>query len=422
MSELHWFEGFGIELEYMLVDRETLDVHPAADTVLAELWQSSQDTDSDTDWNAHPSDFEFRETTWSNELALHVLELKTTQPATAFDRVASEFEASVAAVQSTLKSQGIRLLPTAMHPWMKPAKQTQLWPHEYHEIYNTYHRIFNCHRHGWSNVQSMHLNLPFRGNDEFAGLHAAVRLLLPLLPAIAASSPIVEGVSNGCHDNRLRFYVHHCDTVPSMMGDVIPEPIFDRSSYQTQILDPIADDIALLDPLSVMNSDFLNARGAIARFDRGSIEIRLLDVQETPGVDIAIAGLVTHVAKRLAEQTWSSRWQQQLVSCRRLGTILDDTTVSAEATIVSDADFLVHFGITQSSCTAAEIWQHLIDDAYRFGSGLDGVAAPLEIIQQRGTLSTRILQSLGSKFTNADLHGVYEELADCLERNEIYQP
>ena len=36
------------------------------------------------------------------------------------------------------------------------------------------------------------LNLPFSSDEEFGRLHAAIRLLLPLLPALAASSPLVE--------------------------------------------------------------------------------------------------------------------------------------------------------------------------------------------------------------------------------------
>ena len=39
----------------------------------------------------------------------------------------------------------------------------------------------------------MHVNLPFADDAQFARLHAAIRLVLPLLPALAASSPIAEG-------------------------------------------------------------------------------------------------------------------------------------------------------------------------------------------------------------------------------------
>ena len=90
-------------------------------------------------------------------------------------------------------------MPSGMHPWMQPARETRLWPHESGPIHRAYDALFDCRRHGWANLQSMHVNLPF-GEDltpdgEFARLHAAVRLVLPLLPALAASTPH----HNGCH-------------------------------------------------------------------------------------------------------------------------------------------------------------------------------------------------------------------------------
>ena len=53
-----------------------------------------------------------------------------------------------------------------MHPWMDP-RAASLWPHEYGEVYAAYDRIFDCRRHGWANLQSVHLNLPFADEREF---------------------------------------------------------------------------------------------------------------------------------------------------------------------------------------------------------------------------------------------------------------
>ena len=44
---------------------------------------------------------------------------------------------------------------------MHPETEMQLWQHNYSKIYALYNRIFDCRGHGWSNVQSMHINLPF---------------------------------------------------------------------------------------------------------------------------------------------------------------------------------------------------------------------------------------------------------------------
>ena len=132
---------------------------------------------------------------WSNELVLHVLELKTNGPASVLGGLADEFTRQVRQINQLLEGFGGMLMPGAMHPWMDPDLETRLWPHGDRSIYAAYDRIFGCRGHGWSNLQSTHLNLPFQGDEEFGRLHAAIRLLLPLLPALAASSPVIGGRS-----------------------------------------------------------------------------------------------------------------------------------------------------------------------------------------------------------------------------------
>src|SRR5690606_25183589 len=114
-------------------------------------------------------------------------------------------------------------LPTAMHPLMLPDLETKLWPHDAATIYATFDRIFGCKGHGWSNLQSVHINLPFRDQDEFGRLHAAIRLVLPLLPGLAASSPVQEGRLSGFLDTRLEHYRQNQKRLPSITGQVIPE-------------------------------------------------------------------------------------------------------------------------------------------------------------------------------------------------------
>jgi hypothetical protein len=411
MSGLHLFGAFGIELEYMLIDAHSLDVSASADKVLAAL-------------NGGPycSDFAMGDSTWSNELALHVLELKTTQPARDYAQVARDFRLATVEMQKTLAPLGFQMLPTAMHPWMDPETQTKLWPHENREIYETYDRVFQCRSHGWANVQSVHLNLPFDGDEEFARLHAAVRILLPILPALAASSPIVDSSRTGRHDNRMHFYEHHCDLVPSMVGNVIPEPVYAKADYAREIFEPILQDIAPHDPGHLMDHEFLNARGAIARFDRGSIEVRVLDVQEYPLADIAICGLVTTLAKMLTEETWSRLSVQKAVSTDSLKRILDSCVVSGEFAEIKDTDYLRQFGIDAATLDAMALWRYLIDAAMKEASLLTRVAEPLELFARCGSLSTRILTALGSTFDQADLRRVYRELAHSLADWKAFEP
>ncbi|KAA1259196.1 Carboxylate-amine ligase YbdK [Rubripirellula obstinata] len=407
---LKLFDAFGIEMEYMLVDRNTLDVRPVADTLLAILAGGKT-----------VSDYESGPITWSNELALHVIELKTTLPATKIRSLPSQFETAIRDLRPALDRLNVRLLPTAMHPWMNPAIETILWPHENHEIYQAYDRIFDCKSHGWSNVQSVHLNLPFDGDDEFARLHAAIRLVLPIVPALTASSPIVHGCYTGRLDTRMQYYADHCRVLPSLTGRLIPEPLYDEANYRREVFDKIAADVAPHDPAGVLEVDFLNARGAIARFDRGSIELRVMDVQEYPGADVAICAAVIAVAKALVAEQWSTTQQQKAASTESLRAILDRVTVSAEHAVIDDAKFLALFNVQKSSCTTRDLWEVLLGRARRDDTTLSNLYAPIEIIMDQGTLATRIRVSLGEKFDHEELHSVYDQIADCLDTWEPFQ-
>jgi len=55
-----------------------------------------------------------------------------------------------------------------------------------------------------------------------------------------------------------------------------------------EILAPLYAEMHPLDPEGILCHEWLNSRGAIARFDRNAVEIRLVDVQECPLADLAI--------------------------------------------------------------------------------------------------------------------------------------
>ena len=80
---IHLFQGYGIELEYMLVDRDTLKVKPVTDELLKH------------ELGNYGSDFENGIVTWSNELVLHVVELKSTKPEADFQALERKFSENV---------------------------------------------------------------------------------------------------------------------------------------------------------------------------------------------------------------------------------------------------------------------------------------------------------------------------------------
>lgn len=405
---LRLFEGFGVELEHMIVDRATLDVRPISDEVLREGAGTT----------GVASDVEIPETGigWSNELVLHVLEHKTVAPVPTLAGLAAKFDDSVARVNALLaaKGRGAKLMPSAMHPWMDPMREMRLWPHDNGPIYAAFDRIFGCTGHGWANLQSVHLNLPFSGDREFGRLHAAIRLVLPLLPAIAASSPIMDGKPTGVADNRLAVYRTNARRVPSVAGRVIPEPVYTRGHYEVQILDRIYRDLAPHDPEGILREEWANSRGAIARFVRDSIEIRVMDVQECPLADVAICAAVVSVLMDLVDERWGSLKSQQAWPIDRLEPLLVATMHLAEWAVIEDTQYLRAFGYRGNRCTAQELWRHLAETSVRERRLAPECRRALDTIVDRGTLSTRISRAIGINPDRGTLMSVYGRLCECL--------
>ncbi len=407
MSRWKLFSAIGIEIEYMVVDRDSLAVRPIVDRVLASAAGG-----------VITSDVERGAIDWSNELVAHVIELKTAGPAPALDEsLLAAFDREVRVIDSMLASHGARLLPGAMHPLMDPLRETVLWPHDYSPVYQAYDRIFGCQGHGWSNLQSLHLNFPFADDEEFGRLHAAIRLLLPLLPALAASSPVVEGRVGDLLDHRLEFYRTNSRRIPSIAGEIVPEPIFDRATYEREIFERLYRDIAPHDPEGVLRDQFLNARGAIARFDRGAIEIRVIDVQECPRADLAIAAAARAVLLLTTRERWSDQAIQRGVATAPLAALLRAAAKDGAAAVIEDPSILQAWGVSSSSVSVGELWRRLLEEARsEIGSPWEGV---LDQILRQGSLAERLRRLLGPTPDRATLLDVYHRLADCLHHGEL---
>lgn len=402
------FEVFGIELEYMIVERDTLAVLPFADELLREAAGGDD----------YVQEVERGPVAWSNEIVCHLLELKTNGPAPSLAGLDAVFAAEVSEINRRLRGRNAMLLGTGAHPFMDPATDTRLWPHGDREIYFTYDRIFGCRGHGWSNLQSTHLNLPFADDEQFGRLHAAVRLVLPLVPALAASSPLLDGRPTGYLDARLETYRHNQERVPSITGRIVPEPLFTRSAYEA-LFDRLRADIAPFDPGGTLKPLFLNSRGAIARFDRDAIEIRLLDIQESPRADIAVAAAVVAAARALVDAVHVPLELQQQWPEDLLADILMDVVRDGEEAHIHDPDFLRMFGIRSRACTAAQAWRHICEAAK--GAFDAQQERALATILAQGPLARRILARVGANPDREMLVATYAELARCLADNRLFE-
>lgn len=405
-TPLQAFGGYGIEAEYMLVDRGTLDVRPIADELLrAAAGRVVAEVERDS-------------MGWSRELAMHMLEIKNLRPQPELEALLPAFQAEVQAIDALLEPEHARLMPGGMHPWMDPRRQTRLWSHDASAaIYRSYDRIFDCRRHGWANIQSVHLNLPFADDEEFARLHAAIRLALPILPAIAASSPFAEGRWTGFMDYRMEVYRGHQMRIPSSMGELIPDDSRSRADYHERVLLPIYREIVEHDIEAVLRHEWLNARAAIPRFERNAIEIRVLDTQECPQADLAVAATVIALVRRFYENEEG----REKIETGDLARILHACMRDAEHALIDDSRYLALLGATRP-CSARDLWARVVDDMVTSGGMSPLWAEPLSLILERGPLARRLLDTVGRDAPPERLHAAYRDLCECLHDGRMYRP
>ncbi|MCG9972425.1 glutamate-cysteine ligase family protein [Christiangramia crocea] len=403
----HLFEVYGIELEYMLVRRADFKVNPIVDKLLTKKNGSLT------------SDVENGRIEWSNELVGHVVEIKTNGPTKDLENLDLLFAENVKEINDLLEDSDTYLLPGASHPLMDPNTETQLWKHDYSKIYALYNRIFDCNGHGWSNVQSMHINLPFYDDAEFEKLHAVVRVILPIIPGLAASSPVLDGKFTGYKDTRMHFYKTNQKEIPQMTGKVIPEKVFKKADYYKTIFEPITAAIKPFDTDNLLDHHFLNSRGAISRFDRNAIEIRVIDVQENPSADVAIAAFIIEVLKLFVGEELVSLEDQKKWHEDELFEIFDEVIKDAENTLVTNKTYLAIFDLGKES-DVKTIWKKL----YHFVGGnlCENHRKHIEFILQNGSLSTRILKALRNDFSSENIIKVYSRLGDCLQENRMFRP
>ena len=390
-------------------------VDPSADRLLSALGG---------DPDAHPSSGNVEA---DNELAAHVLEIKCKAPTRDLALQAGDFAAFVKLANRTLSQWNCRLMPGGMHPFMDPARESRIWPHEDKGIYEAYDRIFGVRGHGWFNIQSVHLNLPFSGDAEFSRLHNAISLLLPVLPALAAASPVFDGAHHGWLDGRLSHYVGNQRRLPQIIGGIIPEPVGSEGEYRERILAPMYKAIEPFDPERTLQEEWLNSRAAIARFERSAIEIRCLDTQERPAADLALCHWVVSMLRHMLGSGEDLPALHRATPPGLLKALFLDAARQGMAAPMPDGFPFPAFGLDRQA-SAGGFLKALTSTV--FGSsrtavsgerdyGGDEVFLPaIELILTEGNLAERILRAAPEP---ARYPAAYARLCECLEKDVAFR-
>jgi hypothetical protein len=221
----------------------------------------------------------------------------------------------------------------------------------------------------------------------------------------------MEGKLTGTADNRMNVYRHNSDRVPLVSGDIIPEPVMNQADYDSVIFQPMYQAIRHFAPHGELCHEWLNSRGAIARFERSAIEIRVLDVQECPAADIAICELIVALLKRLTSEQWSSLPAQASIPTSMLAELLWKTTAQAESAVVSEPSLLACWGIEP----AGQLWTAGDVCRYLFEQVRDELVhtQPIQWILEHGTLARRIERAITTQARQPT--EIYQTLCHCLQ-------
>lgn len=390
-------EVMGPEHEYSVVN-ERLEPQPIVDTILKTLGGRITNTVKQGRF------------TFGKELQLHVMELKPNQPFKSPTEFEETMQEAVISVNELIrKDHGASLLGTGMHPLLMLG-ETRIWPHRDKRIYNSLARIFDLEQHGWVNIQSFQLNLPYSNQKDGIMLHTFLANICTYLPAICASSPIVEGKIMEGVDNRLTFYAKNQQEVPSVTGEIVPEYITSFAEYSEQIIGKYTKDLAAkgADEI-ILNKEWINSRGAIFRFDRRALEIRVMDEQECVKSDVAISCFIRSLLRG---------WMQNAA------------VLMTRDTLIADLKSIVTNGLDARTrnpcgCTAQQICNNLLKRAEENATAEEKKYLPLVAKRiERGNLSNAIRDRIRQRAYKTELKeaivDVYSELVKSLIDNEPF--
>jgi carboxylate-amine ligase len=349
---------------------------------------------------------------WQHGSAAHLIVLHMVRKVKLNAALRRKLKAEVRMLNERLLRFDAMLLPTGAHPFLLPAS-TAPWSGERDPLHVLPGTVFDRRVQGWVNSMGATVGLPFGTDEEFARLHAAIRLLMPILPALCASSPLLEGKRTGFLDSRLEALLHVHDDQPEFSGSIIPEAVFTQEDHDREVLGPIARVLAPFATRNDLDHEAVNARGAVTFFDQGQIELRTLDVQEHPGIDLDLLEFVLVVLKALMSGRWVSTYLQRAWDENDLLGIYLQVIKDAGSTLIANRDYLLMFGLLkQEQMTARRLWQHLFVELYdELG---EDTRTHVGAILEQGCLASRILARTGREPDRDGIIKVYKELATCL--------
>ncbi|MDQ1278913.1 MAG: hypothetical protein QG670_173 [Thermoproteota archaeon] len=393
-------EVLGPEHEFSVID-EDLKPLPIVDKIIKQLSGRIN------------NNFSFSDFALGKELQKHVLELKAVIPFKSPIDFEEAMYKAILKVSDILESNDAFLLGLGMHPTLS-LDEAQIWNHRDRQIYRAFDMIFNLRQHGWLNIQSFQINISYRNEADAVQLYNLIVGILPYLPAISAASPIYESRFGEYVDNRLHFYSTNQVAIPSIVGDIIPEQISSFEEYRNLTIRRYSRDLTQIHaPSFLIDKEWINSRGAIIRFDRKAIEIRVLDEQECIKSDAALSCFVRALLRGLI----------------RSDDIASNVSSIPHSVLVKDFNSIIKNGLNAETengfPTARDVCRYLFGIAFENASEEEKKYLPLVNNRiENGSLSEIVSKNVRHRAQKVDFEeaiiSVYSKLAENLRMNKVY--
>jgi carboxylate-amine ligase len=246
----------GLEEEFALVDPASLELQHRFDELYAACQQDEVLAESAT-----------------GELIASEIEIRSGRCAT----LAEAFEAQLerrARLFALAGEMGLALAATGTHPWASYLDQRIIDTPHYRRLERDLRYVAQR-----NNTWSLHLHMGIRGADRAIAVCDWIREILPLLLAVSANSPFLDGHDTGLHSVRSEIFTRtfpRCG-IPGCFGG-------------WQRYADFVETLALTGSVVESTQIWWSVRPH-HRF--GTVEVRICDAQTTGEESFALAGLIT---------------------------------------------------------------------------------------------------------------------------------
>ena len=169
--------------------------------------------------------------------------------------------------------RGVALGATGTHPWADYREQRIIDTEHYHRVESELKYV------AWrNNTFSLHVHVGIRGGDRAVAVCDRLRPVLPLLLAISASSPFLDGRDSGLHSARTQIFTK------SFPRCGVPDAFGDWEAFAAYI-DFLRQTRSVVEYTQVWWS-------VRPHFSFGTVEVRICDAQPTAAESEGLAALI----------------------------------------------------------------------------------------------------------------------------------